>query len=156
MNRLIMGMAACGMLATGCDGGPSSQPPPEIAEACMPTMMGIYQLPAAEWVKPLTDPGRGRWESSPEHGVIFRGERRNPLNQTTSVISVLLVPQPAPPVGKAYCKGYYSVSRVDVDGMQQPLLPFLSELFAAHWAVLATYPPERFSETEPLTLDWGQ
>jgi hypothetical protein len=155
IKRFMVGATAASLLI-GCDGYAASEPPPEIAEACMLTMIGGYQLPATEWVKPLTDPDKGRWQVSAEHGVIFRGERFNPLNETTSVISILLAPQPAPANAKAHCKRYFRVSRVDLDGVEQALSPFLAQLFVAHWSVLATYPSERFSSPEPLTLDWAQ
>lgn len=82
MRRLMLGAAFCLLLPlTGCTGGPSTEPPPEINQACVSTGFGTGVLYAPEWVKPMGGATSAiTWERLENGRIIFRSDTTNPLN----------------------------------------------------------------------------
>lgn len=156
MNRLIIGLAACGLLVTGCDGGPSSQPPAEISQACISTNFGHDVLYAPEWIKPLTSAtSMVTWEREGGDMIIFRSLTPNPLNGETKTVSILFAPAIQPIKTASFCQGYFEPVLADINGIEQPVSALRQELAYLHMMGLQHYggspPPEG-----PYILEYGQ
>jgi hypothetical protein len=122
--------AALTLALAACGNQPTAEPPAVIARACVST--GQEVLYAPEWVKPLMGRHVTSWQTTDGEDVIFRVEKANPLNGTTTVVSLLFAPVVQPVVQAPYCQGYYEPVLLDVDGEEQPVGPLKAQVFGLH------------------------
>lgn len=143
------------LAAGACSNQPTATPPAAIAQACISTNFGYDVLYATEWVKPLMNGNSTSWQTTDGEDVIFRVEKYNPLNETTTVISMLFSPAAMPVKQAEYCQGYYEPVLLDVDGEEQPVGPFKAQMYGLHMIGMLHYggspPPEG-----PYTLEYAQ
>lgn len=157
MRSLTLSAAVC-LLAplAGCSGGPSTQPPAEISQACVSTGFGTGVLYAPEWVKPMGGATSAiTWERLEDGRVIFRSDTTNPLNGDIKQVSVLFAPTPSPVKTEAYCQGYYEPVLADVNGVEQNLAALRQQLGFLHEVGLSHY-NGRVPQGVPLTLEYPQ
>lgn len=153
--RLSGGICALAILMSGCSGQPSSEPPVEIAQACVSTNFGSDVLYAPEWVKPLIHTaGRATWAPEESGRIIFRSETPNPLNGETKTVSVLFAPAAQPVKTAPFCQGYYEPVLVDVDGIEQPVAALRQQMAFMHMMGLGHYGGQ--VPEGPLTLEYNQ
>ena len=124
--------AALTLALAACSNQPTAEPPAVIARACVSTNSGNGVLFAPEWVKPLMGRHVTSWQTTDGQDVIFRVEQANPLNGTTTVVSLLFAPVAQPVKQASYCQGYYEPVLLDVDGEEQALGPLKAQMFGIH------------------------
>lgn len=147
---LFGGVCALGILMSGCSSQGSSQPPVEIAQACV--AFGEVMFQTEEWLKPITYGADSvHWEKT-EQGDIFRASSTNPLNGETRDVSILFVPTETPAQTAPYCQGYIVPQLGDVNGQQISGLAVAVSQNGALMSNVARYRGQAL--TTPPVVEW--
>jgi hypothetical protein len=148
--RLLGGVCAASILLSGCDGGSSSQPPADIAQACVGFGEVLFQT--EEWLKPITHGADSvSWEKA-DDGDIIRVVSSNPLNGVTREVAILFAATSTPPLTAPYCQGYIVPTLGDVDGQQMSGLAVAVSQNGALMNSVARYRGQAL--TEPPVVEW--
>lgn len=148
--RLFGGVCAAALVVSGCGGGPSSQPPAEIAQACV--AFGEVMFQTEEWLKPITYGADSvTWEKT-DGGDIVRALSTNPLNGEIREVSILFVPTATPPETASYCQGYIVPQLGDVNGQQMSGLAVAVSQNGALMSNVARYRGQ--ARNTPPVVEW--
>ena len=147
---LSAGVCAVAILMSGCSGQPSSQPPVEIAQACV--AFGEVMFQTEEWLKPITYGADSvTWEKA-DGGDIVRASTTNPLNGGTRQVSILFVPTATPAQAAPYCQGYNVPQFGDLNGQQISGLAVAVSQNGALMSNVARYRGQAL--TTPPVVEW--